>query len=186
MQAWRNHSSQSKLSAVLARMDQNTLKPPQVNNYLPAPQVLVQQAATPLATVTALKGISYRQVALPPGLGLQQSAVQGKANPGVEIVVTANEDISYPAFQAECDRPCSFDFGIAVNDSTKFNRLDSPKPTIARVEFVIPALLAKGKQLAIDYRSADDKPIRVTLFRLYAANGVKKGRPNRTKNRSTK
>jgi len=106
-QAMRNYSAQTKLSKVIDRIDVNTLRPPQVNNYLPAPEVIMSNPQLPSTpTLTSTNPISYRQFQIKPTIGLQQApaTADGIGHPGVEMVVTAEQEISYPTFEAVCDK----------------------------------------------------------------------------------
>ena len=116
--------------------------------------------------LTTINPISFRQFPIKPGIGLAPTTEQEKTKPGVEVVITAQTEILNPVFDVECDRPCDYAYALAVDDATKMNIPERPSPNVIRVEFVIPALLAKGRQLTVDYRSRDEQPVKVKYVHL--------------------
>ena len=148
---------------------------PRITVNVPPAQFFPQPKLELPRSASAATPITFRKFAIEPGGGLAEAPAnaEGRNNPGVEIVVTAEREISYPAFQASCDNPCIFSFGLLIMGPTKFEKLPGSNPRNARVAFSVPAVWSKGKQIAMDFRSTNGQPLAVRNLRLLDAANMK-------------
>jgi hypothetical protein len=148
--------------------DENATLTAEKSGLLAKVYKLQHPSPAPTTTKSELPSIAIVQSQIEPGIGLNPATPKEKSNPGVEVVITAQRDLSSPTLEIECDRACDYVYGLAIGNSTKFGPPHVISPTKMQITLIIPALLAKYKQLAIDFRSQDNHPIRlrhVLLFR---------------------
>jgi hypothetical protein len=87
--------------------------------------------------------------------------------PGVSMILTASGEIRHPLFTFTCNVPCIFTDGSGI--STSFlAHLIKEKSTDVRIvmQLDIPAKLADGQQLEMDFRSQSDKEVEIETVQL--------------------
>jgi hypothetical protein len=160
-QGIRNGISQKEL------LDQIAKNKPTIT-VQPAPVTVNNLPAAPALTPTHSNEqpqITFTQQPLKPGPAGYPAGQSDK--PGVLAIVTMTNTFVNPAFQAKCSVPCSFLSAMAIDSSTGAEPLPQPSEDIIRVRFTIPGRLAAGKQVTLDIRSKDDKPVSLIWVRPY-------------------
>lgn len=147
--------------------DQNASLVAEKSKLLDKVYRLEHPSIPPTAAKPEFSPIAIIQSQIEPGIGLNPATSKEKSHPGVEVVITAQRNLSSPIFEIECDRACDYAYGVAIGDSTKFGSPHIVSPTKMQITLIVPALLAKYKQLAIDFRSQDDKPIQLKHVRVF-------------------
>jgi|ERR1017187_2104373 hypothetical protein len=112
---------------------------------------------------TELPKITWTQEPLQPGNAGYPAGQSDK--PGVLATITTWDDFDSPAFQAKCSAPCSILTAMAIDSSTGPKPLPQPSLDIVRIQFTIPGRLAVGKQVTLDIRSRDSRPVSLIWVR---------------------
>jgi|GEM_PF-5732427 len=158
-QGVKGKQAQEALNRALASIQQNTSKPPQVNNYLPEPKVVFEPS--PAAPVVKRA---------PPSISWDARKRLGTINE-VQAFVTAKGDLQNPAFRVVCDVPCTFNQGQYLGGATQFEPYSEALATTVEGHFIIPAVMKNGEQAILGLRSESGQSVNVLSVKLIKARG---------------
>jgi hypothetical protein len=143
------------------------IHPPTVGEIGKVPPSAKKPGREPSSGVATRKPqITWTQQPLKPGVSGYPAGESNK--PGVLAIVTMTNTFVKPAFEAKCNVPCSFLTAMAIDSSTGIEPLPpQPQADMIRIKFAIPGRLNAGRQVTLDIRSQDERPVSLLWVRPY-------------------
>jgi hypothetical protein len=158
----RNQNTEARLQKQLNTIQKNTETPPNIT-VQPAPVTVIAPSQTPLSNEPPQ--ITVERIPEKPAVG--GNPLFGTDKPGEALLITAKNGFSNPAFEIECNIPCSFvqtsTQAIGTDTGTWTDVQESPhgSSNIFRIRFRTPNRLSAGNQIALDFRSKDDRQLTI-------------------------
>ena len=161
--AMRNQNAQAALQSQLDRIE--NAKP--TINVLPASptiQVVPANGAFP----TSKQEISFVQNPLSPqAIQYPWQKAKNYDKPGMSAILTASGEIKHPLFIFKCNVPCIFTDGSGISTSFLIHLVKEKSTDVRLVlQLDVPGKLTDGEQIEMDFRSQNDKQLRIESVQL--------------------